>query len=38
MTLAIHNPSSINVTGTRVAVPDSKFSVFSVNQFNGNFV
>lgn len=27
MTLAIHNPSSINVTGTRIAVPDAKFSV-----------
>jgi len=27
MTLAIHNPSSINITGTRIAVPDEKFSV-----------
>lgn len=27
MTVAIHNPASIPVKGTRVAVPDSQFTV-----------
>ena len=37
MTVALHNPASIPVTGTRIPVPDSKFTVLIFNQSAGNF-
>ena len=38
MTVVIHNPSSVDVVGARIPVPDSKFAVYLYDEVEDKFV
>ena len=37
MTVAIHNPSSIDVIGVQIAVPNKNFEVYIFDELTTNF-
>ena len=38
MTIAIHNPASIDVIGAQIAVPDKNFEVYLFDEKTGKFI